>query len=135
MTSDNSTVVGHNRHDDPDIDIGRGPNLEAITNTEIGDPGWLGNPFVLESTARQEHYDADHLTVVGSREESVRRFRDLLDEQVRQDKGLRNALRDLHGKTLGCWCQRADEENGDLCHGQAVAAYADYFGEIDPEPE
>jgi len=106
------TLVGHCMGDSPDVYIGRhGYNGEKdITNTEIGEPGWLGNPFRLD----------DH-----DREESVARFCDLLLERVDDDPKLRRALaEEVAGRTLGCWCRPVDDEEP-LCHGDVIARVAD----------
>jgi len=33
----------------------------------------------------------------------------------------RAAVHDLEGATLGCWCQRAHEDDGGRCHGEVIA--------------
>lgn len=72
----------------------------------IGRPGKWGNPFT--------HLRSDHSAtwVVDSREEAIDRYRCELRRRVREgEPGLVEALAELHGKVLGCWCHPK------ACHG------------------
>lgn len=60
-----------------------------------------GNPFVVGKD--------------GTREEVIRQYADWVVEQ----KHLMDALHELKGKRLGCWCHPAP------CHGQVLARLAD----------
>ena len=88
-----------------------------MEDTEIGDRGWLGNPYRL-----QDGY---------SRRQSVDLFkRDFID-RVKTDQEFAEAVRELHGQRLGCWCQQLDEEDGDLCHGEVIADVADILADLE----
>ena len=113
--SDNArraTRVGHCKKDEDAIDVyvGRGRDgSHILSGLEIGERGWLGNPFTLE-----EH----------SRAESVAKFRVGFEHAVEINEELRSAVGELAGKTLGCWCQRL-EEDGPACHAEVIAEVAD----------
>jgi len=104
------TNVGHCKKDSTDVYIGRGPNARDMTETPIGERGWLGNPYpVSECDSRLasiEAFKADFLT------------------RLKVDPKFREAVTDLSGKTLGCWCQELDDETPP-CHGEIIARWAD----------
>jgi hypothetical protein len=106
------TRVGHCRRDRTDEYIGRAGDggERTIVNTAIHDRGWLGNPFRLD-----DGWD---------RVDSVENFRNVFVWRLRADSDFRTAVRNLHGKRLGCWCQELDDD-GPLCHGEVIAEYAD----------
>ena len=104
---DGETRVGHCRHDDVDLYIGRhGEDGEHhLANTAIGEPGWLGNPFPV---------------AVFGREESIARYCKALVTRVQRDPAFGRAIvEEVHGRTLGCWCRRIDEEEP-RCHGDVL---------------
>lgn len=104
------TLVGHCRKDSTDVYVGRGDGGDAtMNNTPIGNRGWLGNPYTLED------YD---------RSESIDNFRDDFEQRLEADQEFRAAVADLAGETLGCWCQRVDDDSP-ACHGEVIAEYAD----------
>lgn len=104
------TRVGHCKADETDVYIGRGPGGRAIDETPIGDRGWLGNPYPLDE--------------VESRAASIEAFRADLVARLKVDDEFREAVEDLSGKTLGCWCQSLDEDRP-ACHGDVIAEHAD----------
>lgn len=109
-STDEPTQVGHCKKDDIDIYIGRGNYGDAhFLNTEPRKRGWLGNPFPVD-----EH----------GRVQCVERFRTEFEAALEEDDELRDAVASLRGKTLGCWCQRLDDD-GPLCHGEIIAEWAD----------
>jgi len=110
-----NTTVGHCKRDSTDVYIGRGPGGRDMTETPIGERGWLGNPYTLET------YD---------RAESVRRFQQDFEARLADDEAFRAAVRDLAGATLGCWCQRVEEELP-ACHGEVIAEWADRLDQSD----
>lgn len=122
------TIVGHSQQDPTDVYIGRHRNNDVIRharNTEIGERGWLGNPFVMESSAEKIHREQDDIEIVETREESVRRFTEYLLDRIDSDPALRKALYErVRGQTLGCWCQSVGDDEP-LCHGEVVAQAAD----------
>jgi len=80
-----------------------------MTETPVGERGWLGNPFTTDEYERGE---------------SVALFRDAFKTRLREDPEFREAVFALHGKTLGCWCQRLDDDCP-TCHGEVIAEFAD----------
>jgi hypothetical protein len=106
------TVVGHAKHDDCDVYIGRkDEGRKTIQNAPPGD--CFGNPYTLE----------DH-----SRGASIRKFADLLETLLEERPIYRLYVRDLAGKTLGCWCRRVTESDP-ACHGDVLAYRADHLHE------
>jgi hypothetical protein len=116
---ENRTRVGHTKADETDTYVGRGPGSRDMTETTIGNRGWLGNPFPVEDIDESEIQDGET-----AREASVRMFRDVFEDRLRRDDQFKAAVRDLSGDVLGCWCQRVDED-GDLCHAEVIAEHAD----------
>lgn len=110
------TVVGHYMVDDADVYIGRARSGDQhFLNTEIGDRGWLGNPYEVGE--------------VLDREEAIARFLDDFLARVDNDSEFRRALVErCHGRTLGCWCREADEDDPD-CHGDVIKAVVDNLAE------
>jgi hypothetical protein len=106
------TVVGHAKHDDCDVYIGRqDEGRKAIQNAPPGD--CFGNPYTLEDYSRGA---------------SIRKFADLLGTLLEERPVYRLHVRDLAGKTLGCWCRRVTESEP-ACHGDILAYRADYLHE------
>lgn len=103
------TQVGHCKADSTDVYIGRGPGGRDLTETPIGDRGWLGNPYSLDTHTR---------------EESLTLFREEFLRRLRVDPAFRTEIAGLAGQTLGCWCQRLDEDEP-ACHGEIIAREAD----------
>ena len=114
------TYVGHVIQDDETtVNAGRsGPNgqLNLITQDEIGKPGWLGNPF------KTERAGGDY-----SLEESVSAFVHAFMTRLEEEPELREAVHDLRGEVLGCYCHRLEEtgEDHQLCHADVIARVAD----------
>lgn len=109
MTEDR-TRVGHCKRDETDVYVGRGRDGRNLNTAKIGARGWLGNPHSLE-----DGYNRD---------ESLMLFREDFEAKLRGDDEFREAVADLSGKTLGCWCQSVDED-GPACHGEIIAEWAD----------
>lgn len=103
------TKVGHTKRDSTDVYIGRGKNGRHMLDTKPTQRGWLGNPFTLD----------DH-----DRKESISKFESVFTEKLERDDEFRAAVRELSGKTLGCWCQTVDGD-GKACHGEVIAKHAD----------
>lgn len=101
------TTVGHCKRDSIDTYIGRGPNGRGMFETPIGERGWLGNPFTLEN----HHRGA-----------SIAKFKEVFLDRLEGDEAFRNAVHDLEGDTLGCWCRSVDDETP-ACHGDVIADY------------
>ncbi len=95
-----------------DVDIGRADGgTSNIENTAPGEPGWLGNPYALS-----DGYD---------REESIEKYRTVFKRRLRESEEFREAVENLRGKTLACWCKPKP------CHGDVILAYL--RGEFDAE--
>ena len=107
------TKVGHCKQDDVDVYVGRGKGGRDMIDCDVGERGWLGNPYTLEEN---------------SREESIAKFREAFRFALKHDEELRESVAELKGKKLGCWCQRLDED-GPACHGEVIAEWADRLGE------
>jgi len=105
VKSMNETQVGHCKRDETDVYIGRGQDADDMLDVNPTRRGWLGNPFTLDGH---------------SREESIRRFRMVFEWRLEADPEFREAVKALHGKTLGCWCQGVDEKYP-ACHGEVIA--------------
>lgn len=110
MSGATNTRVGHCKQDATDVYVGRGPNgRDMLSVAKPGNRGWLGNPFALEQY---------------SRERSIALFREAFEGKLGRDDAFREAVRELSGKTLGCWCQQVDEDEP-ACHAEVVAEWAD----------
>ena len=103
------TRVGHCKADETDTYAGRGPGGRDMTETPVGERGWLGNPYTVED------YD---------RGESIARFKEAFYTRLDTDDEFRAAVRDLSGDVLGCWCQRLDADEP-ACHAEVIAQMAD----------
>jgi len=108
------TRVGHTKADPTDVYVGRGPSGRDMNQTEPGMRGWLGNPHPLDDAR--------------SRAASIEAFRADFVAKLKSDDEFRAAVRDLAGKTLGCWCQRLDA-NEPACHAEVIAEWADKLAE------
>jgi len=118
MSGEHRTRVGHTKADSTDEYAGRGPGGRHIhTTDEIGDRGWLGNPYALD-----DGY---------SRSESIEKFRDDFEHRLEHDEEFRGAVRELAGKTLGCWCQRLENDQP-ACHAEVIAEHANRLAEEQP---
>lgn len=80
-----------------------------MVSTPIGKRGWLGNPYPESEYCREECIEA---------------FRADFEALIEADDEFRDAVRDLHGQTLGCWCRSVDEDEP-ACHGDIIAEWAD----------
>lgn len=110
LSGDARTRVGHCRKDRCTVYIGRADGGDAhMMNTEIGERGWLGNPFPVD----------DH-----GREGCIERFREVFVRRVDKDTAFRSAVHELHGEVLGCWCQRLTDD-APACHGEVIAEWVD----------
>jgi hypothetical protein len=86
-------VVNIKEAQDFDVYIGRaGKGLD----------GYFGNPFKEQS-----------------RSKSVILFREYALQRIESDSEFRERVKELHGKTLGCFCKPK------LCHGDVLAEIAD----------
>ena len=108
------TRVGHTRYDDCDIYAGRGARSD-LSQTEVGERGWLGNPFTTETFGR---------------EQAIALYRQTFENRLETDPEFEAAVRELAGQTLGCWCQRLDHD-APACHAEVIAEHADRLARED----
>jgi hypothetical protein len=52
------------------------------------------------------------------REQCLELFRSYFHDRLEQQPSFREAVENLRGKTLGCWC--GGERNGEPCHGEII---------------
>lgn len=71
----------------------------------------FGNPFKLDE-------DGGSYT----REESIDKYRDWFKDKIENDEQFKEAVHELKGKTLGCWCKPQP------CHGDVIADYLNNLG-------
>jgi hypothetical protein len=102
------TTVVNVRFEAYDVYIGRG------RCPQTGAQGEWGNQFTHKSGTKAT-------VVVQTREEAVEMFRRWLWEQIRSGAVTLQALAALHGKRLGCWCNKPYP-----CHGTVLASAADW---------
>jgi|APHM01.1.fsa_nt_gi hypothetical protein len=81
----------------------------------------FGNPFYLKK-------DGGNYTRAGSVEE----YEKWLARRIGEDSEFRDAVRELAGKKLGCWCQEIGE-CGPACHAEVLAVYALRLRELEGE--
>lgn len=111
------TYVGHTQSGDVDVYAGRsGDDREQdLLTAEIGESGWLGNPYPVGE--------------FGDREQVVALFTDQLLTLLENDPERRQALvEQVRGSVLGCWCHCLEEtgdEDADLCHADVLARVVD----------
>jgi len=104
------TRVGHRMKDDCDVYVGRAKGGKAnMLNTPIGKDGWLGNPFTVPNRGRNQ---------------AIEDFRTIFEWRLKADDDFRDAVANLSGDVLGCWCQRVGKSRPD-CHAEVIAEHAD----------
>lgn len=110
------TRVGHCKKDPIEVYIGRADDGDAHMGTaDIHERGWLGNPFPESKYGRTE---------------CIRRFRADFEVRLQLDEEFREAIANLQGRILGCYCQRLTDD-GPACHGEVIAEWADKLAEDD----
>jgi hypothetical protein len=108
------TRVVHCRREPYDVYIGRGPGKCDMSNTPVGKRGWLGNPYPKNDPHMIAHFEKD------------------FSARLAADSEFREAVLELRGQRLGCWCApkggltAADVPH--ICHGQVIAAWLDKHG-------
>lgn len=73
-----------------------------MLNTSIGKKGWMGNPYPESEYGRIE---------------CIRRFANDFQDRLESDPEFRNAVDQLEGETLGCYCKPK------ACHGDVIRNY------------
>lgn len=102
----------------------QGDHLAHMNNTEPGARGWLGNPYLMDGGDQE-----------AERRRVIHAF--LLDfmARVENEPAFRQAVEDLRGQRVACWCRGACQRRhaGNWCHLDVVAAYLD--GDMEPVHE
>lgn len=89
-----------------DIYGGRGRQAAHLLNTPVGQRGWLGNPYRLD----------DH-----DRDTAVAKYARAFLGRLRTTE-FSDAVEDLRGQRVACWCRRSDEAEP-RCHLDVVRAF------------
>lgn len=111
---DRRTDVANWVEDDCDVYIGRATDGDGgeihLLNADVGQRGWLGNPYPAEQYGRDE---------------AVSMFMNALLLELEQRPALRTALVErCRGKTLGCLCGCANSDEK-RCHGEVIVRIVD----------
>lgn len=110
------TRVVH-RSEPHDVYIGRGRGGDGhLKNTEIGETGWLGNPYKLD-----EGY---------SRKQSLALYWADLSYRIEQNPEFSRALARLKGQRLACYC-RSSHEDEPACHGDVLVRAIEGLRSVD----
>jgi hypothetical protein len=93
-------------HVDEEYDTygGRERGNRHLSNTAVGDRGWLGNPYRL----------ADH-----SRSTAIEKFTETYRDRLRSDEDFVNAVLSLEGDRVACHCRHSTERTP-ACHLDVV---------------
>lgn len=107
------TRVVH-RSEPHDVYIGRGDGGNAhLNNTEIGETGWLGNPYK---------------TITGggnyTRSQAISLYCADVLHRLDHDSAFAATLAELKGQRLACYCRHARESEPD-CHGDVLVQVID----------
>lgn len=110
------TRVVH-RSEPHDVYIGRGRGGDGhLQNTEIGETGWLGNPYKLD-----DGY---------SRKQSLALYWADLSYRIEHDPEFSRALARLKGQRLACYC-RSSHDDEPACHGDVLVRAIEGLRPID----
>lgn len=90
-------MIVHCKKHKYDIYIGRGKCPKT------GELSEWGNPFKIG--------------IDGNREEVINKYEEYLKKQLKESLGLKDKLKQLKGKILGCWCRPLS------CHGDILLKY------------
>lgn len=90
-----------------------GDTLRHARNTDPGERGWLGNPYVAPD---------DHPV---SRQTAIAAWASYFLRRVERDAEFREAVEDLRGDRVACWCRGVTQERTPetWCHLDVVDAY------------
>jgi len=95
--------INHVRHDEWDVYIGRkNDGVYHMNSVDVGEPGWLGNPYKLSENTRSE---------------AIQKYRRAFYKRLDEDPDFKEAVEELRGKTLACHCKPKD------CHGDVIREY------------
>lgn len=57
----------------------------------------------------------------GNRKAVLDKYRVYINDRLESEPGLKQELKKLEGKTLGCWCVENENDPEVVCHGQILA--------------
>lgn len=99
---------------------GDGDKLSHAANTDPGDPGWLGNPYIMEEETIEERR-----RVIGA-------FLRYFVDRIEDDDEFREAVEDLRGQRVACWCRGVTQGRtpDKWCHLDVVDAWLS--GDLSP---
>lgn len=95
-------TVCHKR-EDHDTYGGRAKNGRRMDNTPVGERGWLGNPYKMHEKTAEE------------RRRVIAMFVPDFYARLSRDPEFREAVEDLRGDRVACWCRRS-KERSPPCH-------------------
>jgi hypothetical protein len=85
-------------------------NFDKTNVIPIDRRSGLGNPFEINKNS--------------TREDVIEKYRKYFYTKLEHNLGFKNSIKELKGKTLGCWCRPEEGFKGRLlCHGQIIIAY------------
>lgn len=97
------------------------PNTVKVTR-----PGPWGNPFIVSPKARPGARSGAEYICLLTVEDAVECYRIWLEDQLEKHECMRNALVELKGKNLACWCPI-----GSPCHGDVLLEKCNALGKTD----
>lgn len=91
-------------------------NIEDVEWKDIGEYGWLGNPFPMQEETEEE------------RQRVIKAFAELFYARIHKldDVEFAKAVAEIEDCTLGCFCQSVSEteaDNPDGCHTEVIVDY------------
>lgn len=101
MTNHQATLTGRRKTELVNVGRNDRDDVRMIDRTTQ-----FGNPFKLEK-------DGGSYT----REESVDEYRKWFKNKIKNDPEFREAVENMRGETLGCWCKPKK------CHGDVILEY------------
>lgn len=108
----NETKIVNLRLEKCDVKITRTPK------NQIPEPpnfGCFGNPYFLKDVNNEEE-----------RAEVVSKYKIYFYNRIKKDEAFKNAVLDLKGKKLGCFCKQPNKEVA--CHGDIIKEWLDNQG-------
>jgi len=96
--------------------------MQDINNVYIGRKGvvLLDN---LDTNKKERFPKTDSIwanpykiTATDTREIVISKYRAMIESKIKKDPALKQQLRELKGKTLGCWCKP------EMCHGDVLVS-------------
>jgi hypothetical protein len=82
-------------------------------------PGGWGNPFIVSPKARPGSRSGATYICVPTVEDAVACYREYMQQQMEAHQCVRDAVAELRGKNLACWCKP-----GEPCHADVLLSLA-----------